>query len=97
MLKQACTNAQLAKVFDVSIRSMKNELRIRPNVKQVAPLNSCFWLLTLFILMDFPMHVDRISMELPIWYFKVTWVEFSKLWWRYYHELARLFLPIEWV
>ena len=26
--------------------------------------------LTLFIPMDFPIHVDRISMELPIWYFK---------------------------
>ena len=35
--------------------------------------------LTLFILMDFPMHVDRISMELPILYFKGSRVEVSKL------------------
>ena len=35
--------------------------------------------LTLFILMAFPMHVDRISLELPILYFKGSHVEIFKL------------------
>ena len=34
--------------------------------------------LTHFILMDFPKHVDRVSMELPILYFKGSQVEISK-------------------
>ena len=29
--------------------------------------------------MDFPIHIDTISMGLPILYFKVSQVEFSKL------------------
>ena len=29
--------------------------------------------------MDFPRNVDRINMELPIWYFKGSHVEMSKL------------------
>ena len=32
--------------------------------------NYSFILLTLCLLMDFPMHMDTISMELPIVYFK---------------------------
>ena len=35
--------------------------------------------LILFILMDFPMHVDRISMEFSILYFKGSQVEIFKL------------------
>ena len=30
--------------------------------------------------MDFPTHIDTISMGLPIVYFKVLQIEFSKLW-----------------
>ena len=36
-------------------------------------------LLTLFILIDFPMHVHKTSMELPILYLKGSQVEISKL------------------
>ena len=36
--------------------------------------------LTLCILMDFPIHLDTISMGLPIVYFKGSRVEFSRLW-----------------
>ena len=32
---------------------------------------------TLFILMDFPMHIERLSIELPILYFKgITCIDF---------------------
>ena len=34
---------------------------------------------TLFILIDYPLHVDRISMDLSISYFYGTQVEISKL------------------
>ena len=36
-------------------------------------------LITLFILMDYLMHVDRKSMELPVFYFKWSMVDISKL------------------
>ena len=36
--------------------------------------------LTLFILMDFPMYVERIRMNWPILYFKGSQVKISKLW-----------------
>ena len=35
--------------------------------------------LTLCILMDFPIHIDTISMGLPIVHFKASQVEFSNL------------------
>ena len=35
--------------------------------------------LTLYILMDFPIHMDTISMGLPIVYFKGSQVEFSEI------------------
>ena len=35
--------------------------------------------LTLFILLDFTMNVHRISMELPIMYFKGSQLEISKI------------------
>ena len=35
---------------------------------------------TLFILVDFPVHVNRISMELFILYFNMSQIESSKLW-----------------
>ena len=39
-----------------------------------------FHILTLCILMDFPIHIDTISMGLPIVQFKGSHVEFSKFW-----------------
>ena len=41
-------------------------------------LHAGLGIITLFILIDFPMYVDRISMELSILYFKGSKVEFSK-------------------
>ena len=38
-----------------------------------------FHILTLCILMDLPIHIDTISMGLPIVFFKGSQVEFSKL------------------
>ena len=35
--------------------------------------------ITLCIMMDFPIHIDTISMRLPFMYFKGSQVEFSKL------------------
>ena len=39
-------------------------------------------LLTLFILMKFAMHVDRISMEMPIWYLiiNISYPSFQENW-----------------
>ena len=38
--------------------------------------------LTLFILMKFAMHVDRISMEMPIWYLiiNISYPSFQENW-----------------
>ena len=54
-------------------------------------------LLTLFILMDFCMHVDKISMELPILHFKGSQVDFS-MWWcisvrRFFFHLCKQCRP----
>ena len=42
--------------------------------------------LPLYILMDYPMHIDRISIGLSIVYFKGSHVEFSRLWCISVHE-----------
>ena len=46
----------------------------------VANLLDDFFALTLCILIDFPIHIDKISMGLTIVYLKGSQVEFSKLW-----------------
>ena len=45
----------------------------------VCVLKKCIDSLTQCILMDFPIYIDTISMELPIVHFKGLQVEYSKL------------------
>ena len=72
-------------VFSVNYRSEKVIiLHVLVNVqyghseKALNPLYSD-GLLTLCILMDYSTHIETISMELPIVYYKGSQVEFSKL------------------
>ena len=48
------------------------------NLKLLSPANVGGFL-TLFILMDFPIHIDIISMDLSILYFKESQVRISKI------------------
>ena len=47
--------------------------------KNKATRCGCFLYLTLCILMDFPIHIDTISMGLPIIYFKGSQVDHRML------------------
>ena len=51
----------------------------RPILMDQGPIFTCKHLpITICNLMDFPIHIDTISMGLPIVYFKGSQVEFSK-------------------
>ena len=49
------------------------------NATLAKPLEHILYVLTLFALMDFARHFDRISMGIPILYLKGSQVEISKI------------------